>query len=171
MGLISFGKISKVHGLAGEVKFLPHSRQLDNIYTLDRIFIYKKPGGPPTKLTITKSRIHKNSAIIRIKGIDSIEDAEQLVGTTVYIETENLNELDEGEYYWFDLIGLEAYTDDGEFIGIVDSLIDRSLQSLLVVKNNDREYLIPLTEPIVKEIDLENSKIIITPIEGLLELF
>ena len=169
MGLISFGKISKVHGLAGEVKFLPHSRQLDNISTLERIFIYKNPGEPPTELIITKSRIHKNSAIIRIEGIDSIEDAEQLVGTTVYVETEDLNELDEGEYYWFDLIGLETYTDDGQFIGTVESLIDRSMQSLLVVKNENKEHLIPLTEPIVKEIDLENSKIVITPIEGLLE--
>ena len=169
MGLISFGKISKVHGLAGEVKFLPHSRQLDNISTLERIFIYKKPGGPPTELTITKSRIHRNSAIIRIKGIDSIEDAEKLAGTVVYVESDDLNELDDGEYYWFDLIGLETYTDDGQFIGIVESLIDRSMQSLLVVKNEDKEHLIPLIEPIVKEIDLENSKIIITPIEGLLE--
>ncbi len=169
MGLISFGKISKVHGLAGEVKFLTHSRQIDNISILERIFVYKKPGGPPTELTITKGRIHKNSAIIRIKGIDSIEDAEKLVGTIVYVETEDLNELDEGEYYWFDLIGLETYTDDGQFIGIVDSLIDRSMQSLLVVKTENREHLIPLTEPIVKEIDLQNSKIIITPIEGLLE--
>ena len=169
MGLISFGKISKVHGLAGEVKLLPYSRQLDNISTLERIFIYKTPGGSATELIITKSRIHKTSAIIRLKGVDSIEDAEKLLDSTVYVDTSDLNDLEDGEYYCFDLIGLRAYTDDGQFIGIVDSLIDRSLQSLLVIKNDEKEHLIPLTEPIVKEIDLEESKIIITPIEGLLE--
>ena len=64
---------------------------------------------------------------------------------------------------------LETFTDDGQYIGIVDSLIDRSLQSILVVKNEGKEHLIPLTEPIVKEIDLKQSKIIISPIKGLLD--
>ena len=61
------------------------------------------------------------------------------------------------------------FTDDDQYIGLVESLIDRSLQSLLVVKNEDKEHLIPLTEPIVKEVDLEQAKIIITPIKGLLD--
>jgi ribosomal 30S subunit maturation factor RimM len=51
----------------------------------------------------------------------------------------------------------------------VDSLIDRSIQSLLVVKNEDKEHLIPLTEPIVQKVDLDRSRIIIKPIEGLIE--
>lgn len=169
MGLISFGKISKVHGLSGEVKFLPHSRELENISNLERIFIYKNQGSPPSELTITKSRTHKNSAILTIKGIDSLEDAEKLVGNIVYVERSDLNELEDGEYYWNDLIGLKTFTDAGEFIGVVESLIDRSMQSLLVVKNEEKEHLIPLTEPIVKEIDLEESKIIIAPIDGLLD--
>lgn len=169
MGLISFGKISKVHGLAGEVRLFPFSRQLDNISTLERIFIYKTSGEPPLELTIIKSRIHKNSAIFKIEGVNSIEDAEKLVGNIAYVETSDLKELEDGEYYWFDLIGFKTYTDEGQYIGVVENLIDRSLQSLLVVKNEDNEYLIPLTEPIVKEVDLEQSKIIISPVEGLLE--
>ncbi len=169
MGLISFGKISKVHGLAGEVRFFPFSRQLDNLSTLERIFIYKTSGGSPLELIISKSRIHKNSAIFKIQGVNSIEDAEKLVGSIVYVETSDLNKLEDDEYYWFDLIGLNTYTDEGQFIGVVENLVDRSLQSLLVVKNEDKEYLIPLTEPIVKEVDLERSKIIISPVEGLLE--
>ncbi|MEM7007799.1 MAG: ribosome maturation factor RimM [Thermodesulfobacteriota bacterium] len=169
MGLISFGKISKVHGLEGEVKFLPHSRQLDNISTLDRIFIYKRPDAPPSELKIKKRRIHNNAAFFKIEGVDSIQDAQALVGSEVHVETSDLKELDEDEYYWFDLIGLKTYTDKGEFIGIVDSLVDRSMQSLLVVKDGDKEHLIPLTEPIVQKIDLKNSKIIISTIEGLIE--
>ncbi len=169
MGLISFGKISKVHGLAGEVKFLPHSREIDNISTLQRIFIYKTPDSPPLELTIVRSRIHRNSAILKIKDIDTIDDASRLVGNVVYAETSDFVDLEEGEYYWNDLIGLNAYTDEGKFIGVVESLIDRTMQSLLVVKNNDKEYLIPLTEPIIKEINLEESKIIVCPVEGLLD--
>lgn len=169
MGLISFGKISKVHGLSGEVKFIPFSRQLDNISTLERIFIVKTPDSSPVELIITKSRVQKNTAVLKIQGIDSIEDAEKLVGTVIHVQMSDLRELDDEEYYWFDLIGLKAYTEQGEYIGEIKDLIDRSLQSLLVVKNDDKEYLIPLTEPIVKEVNLKQSKIIITPIEGLLD--
>ena len=169
MGLISFGKISKAHGLAGEVKFLPFSGQLDNISTLERIIIYKIPGGPPLELKILKRSFHKGSAILKLEGVDSIDDAKRLVGKDVYVETSDLRALEDDEFYWFDLIGLETFTDDGQYIGRVDSLIDRSLQSILVVKNDGKEYLIPLTEPIVKDIDLEQSKIIISPINGLLD--
>jgi len=169
MGLISFGKISKAHGLAGEVKFLPFSGQLDNIYTLERVIIYKIPGGPPLELKILKRSFHKGSAILKLEGVDSIDDAQKLVGKDVYVETSDLRALEDDEFYWFDLIGLETFTDDGQYIGRVDSLIDRSLQSILVVKNDGKEYLIPLTEPIVKDIDLEQSKIIISPINGLLD--
>jgi len=169
MGLISFGKISKVHGLSGELRIVPFSRQLDNISTLERIFIIKTPESSPVELTITKSRVHKNTAVLKIQGIDSIEDAEKLVGNVIHVEMSDLQELEEDEYYWFDLIGLKAYTEEGQYIGQVKDLIDRSIQSLLVVKNEDKEYLIPLTEPIIKEVDLKQSKIIITPINGLLD--
>ena len=169
MGLISFGKISKVHGLSGEVRVAPFSRQLDNISTLEKIFIVQTPDSSPVELTITKSRVHKNTAVFKIQGIDSIEDAEKLVGKVIHVEMSDLQELEDDEYYWFDLIGLKAYTEQGQYIGEVKDLIDRSLQSLLVVKNGDKEHLIPLTEPIVKQVDLEHSKIIINPISGLLD--
>ena len=169
MGLISFGKISKVHGLAGEVRLIPFSRQLDNISTLKRIFLIKTPKSPPVELIISKSRIQKNAAVLKIKDVDSIEEAQKLVGRIVHVEVEDLNNLEDNEYYWFDLIGLKVYTDSQEYVGIVDSLIDRSLQSLLVVKNEHKEHLIPLTEPIVQKVDLDRSRIIIKPIEGLIE--
>ena len=134
MGLISYGKISKAHGLSGEVKLDPFSRQLDNISTLERIFIIKTPGGSPVEISIIKCRIQKNSAVLRLKGIDSYEQAENLVGQVVHVEMSDLKEPEEDEYYWFDLIGLKVYTLEGEYIGKVEDLIDRSLQSLLVIR-------------------------------------
>lgn len=169
MGLISFGKISKAHGLKGEVKLDPFSRQLDNISTLERIFIIKSPGGSPVEISIIKSRVQKNSAVLKLEGIESIEQAEKLVGQVVHVDISDLKELEDDEYYWFDLIGLKVYTQEGKYIGKVEDLIDRSLQSLLVIKNDNQEYLIPLTEPIVSEINLKQSKIVINPINGLLD--
>ncbi|HSE83539.1 MAG TPA: ribosome maturation factor RimM, partial [Thermodesulfobacteriota bacterium] len=79
------------------------------------------------------------------------------------------SETDENEYYWFQLIGLNVYTTDGGYVGKVVNLIDREPQSLLIVKDREREYLVPMIDTIIKQINLENSQIVISPIEGLLD--
>ncbi len=169
MGLISFGKITKPHGLGGEVKLSPHSRTLDSFTELTRIFIEKKSSEAPVEFKIKNFRFHKNTAILELQGVGSIEDAQKLRGLEVYVERSELGELGEGAFYWFELIGLEAYTDDGVYLGKVADLIDRSIQSLLVIKNGSKEILVPMTDPIVKEVNLEDGKIIIAPVKGLLD--
>lgn len=169
MGIIHYGKITKVHGLAGEVKLVPFSRQTDALSTIEHVFIEMTPGGDPEKFKVTRCRLSKGSAIIKLEGIDSIDDAERLKGHKAYIEESELPELEEDEYYWFELVGLEVYTEDGRYLGRVESLIDRALQSLLVVRNDEKEILIPLSEPIVKEVKLGESRIIISPVGGLLD--
>ena len=96
-------------------------------------------------------------------------EAEQLINREVYVEEADLEELEEDEYYWFELIGLEVYTDSGDYIGKVEDLMDRSLQSILIVHNEEKEVLIPFTEPFIDEIDLDKARIVISPIEGLIE--
>ncbi len=169
MGIIYYGKITKVHGLAGELRVSPFSHQPESLSEVGQIFIEISPRGDPETFKVTKCRLSKGSAIIKLEGIDSIAEAEKLKGCKVYVEESELPELEEDEYYWFELIGLDIYTDDGRYVGKVDSLIDRAFQSVLVVKNNEREILIPLSEPIVKEINLGESKIIISPVSGLLD--
>ncbi len=169
MGLIVYGKITKIHGLTGELNLLPYSRNPENLETLDEIFVETTEGSKPAKFEIAGCKIRKDTAILKLKSIDSPQDAEELKGRTVYVEQADLPEPDEDEYYWFQLIGLNVYTDDGLYVGKVENLIERSLQSLLIVKSNGNEILIPFSEPILKEVDLKKSKIIITPIDGLLE--
>lgn len=167
MGLIAYGKITKAHGLSGGLKLLPFSRLPENLNSITRIFIYS-PGNRPEPFTLEECRFEKGSAVIRLEGIDSIEEAEKLIGRDVYIEKSDLPELGEGEFYWFELIGLDVYTEGGGYAGKVESLIDRALQSVLVVRDGEKEVLIPLSEPIIKEINLSESRIIISPVEGLL---
>jgi len=168
MGLIAYGKITKAHGLSGGLKLLPFSRLPENLNSITRIFIDSPGNRRPEPFSLEECRFEKGSAVIRLEGIDSIEEAEKLIGREVYIEKSDLPELGEGEFYWFDLIGLDVYTEDGRYAGKVESLIDRALQSVLVVRDGEKEALIPLSEPIIKEINLNESKIIISPVEGLL---
>ncbi len=169
MGLIRYGTIVKLHGLSGEVKLLPLSHSLDNIARLERIFIESAPGEKAQEFRIVRARIQKDWAIVKLKGVESPNRAEKLKGAVAYVEASELTELENDEYYWFELIGLEVYTENGRYIGKVENLIERALQSLLIVKNEEQETLIPLTEPFIKTINLEESKIIISPIQGLLE--
>lgn len=170
MGLISFGKITKAHGLKGEVKLLPHSRSVHSFDVLTKIFIEKSPSEAPLEYRILSLRFHKNTAILRLNGVETAEDAERLRGKAVYIEESELGELEEDEYYFSDLIGLMAYSESGDYLGTVEEVMERAIQSILVIKNEDKELLVPMSEPIVKEIDLEARKIVISPIKGLFEL-
>ena len=168
MGLIIYGRITKAHGLSGGLKLSPFSRRPEGLNSIERIYIETSPGQEPAGFDLVECRFDKGSAVIKLDGIDTIDEAEKLRGRNVYIEKSELPEPEEGEYYWFQLIGLETYTEDGRYVGRVEGLIDRALQSLLVVKDGGKESLIPLSEPIIKEINLKESKIVISPIEGLL---
>lgn len=169
MGLLPFGKILKTRGIKGEVKFFPFSGQVDSIINLNRVFIQKEGEEKPKEFKIIRVRSHNKSHFIELKGISTIEDANELRGSIILIEKSDLPQLKEDEYYWFQLIGIKVYTSDGEYVGKIENLIDRDPQSILIVKRNDNEILIPMIDSIISEINLKKAKVIITPIEGLID--
>ena len=169
MSLIPFGKISKVHGLSGELRIHPFSRQLENLLRLKSIFIQKRGEGKPQEFKIIQRRLQKESAIVKLEGVISVADAEKLRGCSVMVDTSDLAETEDDEYYWFQLIGLVVYTSEGEYVGYVENLIDRTSQSLLVVKLGDKEFLIPMIDAVVSEVNLKDSRIVISPLSGLLD--
>ena len=169
MGLIPFGKVTKIHGLSGEVRIFPFSRQIENLSRLERVFIQKEGEEEPHEFKITRKRLEKESAIVKLEGIKSIDDAQELRGCPVMVETSDLAETEENEYYWFQLIGLMVYTAEGRYVGRVEDLMYRTSQSLLVVKEDEKEFLIPMIDAIIKEINLKDSTIVISPTKGLLD--
>lgn len=169
MGLLKYGKITKAHGISGELKLTPFSHELHSLTSLKAIIIEMTPDRGQVEYRVTKCRLQKGSAIIKLEGVDSVDDTQELTGKIVYIDNSQLPQLEEGEFFWFQLIGLNIYTEEGRYLGEVRSLIDRAYQSVLVVKDGDKEVLIPLTEPFVKEINLKDSKIIISNLSRLLD--
>jgi 16S rRNA processing protein RimM len=167
--LLPLGKISKPHGLNGEVRIFLYSGNLDSINKLNSLFICKKEDERPVELKISHLRIHNNTTIIAIEGINTVEEASGLRGSIVLADKCDLPETKEDEYYWFQLIGLNVVTVEGNFIGTVKNLIDREPQSLLVVENDKKEFLIPMVDTIVREVKLDESEVIIVPIEGLFD--
>ncbi len=167
MELIAYGKVIKPHGLSGEVKVLPFSGENSSFKNFSNIYISKEIKNPP-KFVISRSRNQKNHIIVKLENIDSIDDAERLKGLTVFINREELPEKEDDEYYWFELIGMEVFNQNDELIGKVKEIIDNTAQPILVINNKSDEYLVPMVDKFVESIDLENSKIVINPIEGLI---
>ncbi len=129
------------------------------------------PNGARLSLRLENHWFHQNRVILKFAGTDTMTDAQRLVGGVLVISESDAWELEEDEFYEYDLIGIEALTIDGKRIGQVTKLLRTSGNDLLVIEGeNQREILIPFVDEICKEVDVEARRITINAPEGLLDL-
>ena len=161
--LIKIGKITKHHGLKGEVRLLYYGNLTE--FNYKEVYLYEK--GELLSLQIEKFRFHKNFILLKFKDINSIDDVEKrLKGRFVFIYEDQLPELDEEEYYWHDLIGCKVFDNNRGFLGKVVDLIDAKSNEVLIVKKGNEEVLIPFIDDVVKKIDIENKIIYVELLEA-----
>jgi len=167
--LVVIGEIVKPHGIKGEVKVYSYSEQPENFKHYKTVVLQEPAGGGTEIYNVVKSRVQGKLAILQLEGVASREAAEAILGSTVWLQKSDLPELDSGEYYWHQLIGLQVFTDSGSELGKVASLFSTRAHDMLVVTGRGREYLIPVKEEIIKEIDTRKGRLFIAPPAGLLE--
>jgi len=167
MDLIAYGKVIKPHGLSGEVKVLPFSGEFSSFKNFSNLYISLEIDNPP-QFVISRSRNQKTHIIVKLQDVDSIDAAERLKGLIVFIDKKELPKKEDDEYYWFELIGMDVFNTEDKLIGKVKDIMDTAAQPILIISNNTEEYLVPMVEKYVEDIDLANSKIVINPIEGLI---
>ena len=102
-----------------------------------------------------------------LKGVSTRGQAQTLVDSELFIEKAQLPDLEEGTYYWFDLIGVDVFTVDEKYLGRLESIIRTGSNDVYIVKHNDNEILIPALESVVHEIDLKNNRMQVELPEGL----
>lgn len=164
MDRIKVGKIIGAFGIRGEVKVYPYTDRPERFRDLDQVT------ADGEVLTIKSVRFQKNLVLLRFEGVDDRNAAEALRNRFLTIERENLRELDEDEYFIFDLIGLEAVREDGTHIGRVTDVIQNTAQDLYEIETDEgRKYLVPAVYELVTDIDLNSGIMKINPIPGLLE--
>ena len=128
--------------------------------------VYKKDG---SAVKIKSYRFQKGAVLLRLDGVEDVETAEKLKFTELYAKEEDLPRLPKGEYYFFQLKGLTAILPDGEELGEVTDIIENNASNLLEIKKKDGEkVLIPNIPVFVSDVKLDEGKIYITPIEGLI---
>lgn len=121
-------------------------------------------------LTIESADWHKGGVILKLNTINTIEAAARLRGRDIEIRHEQLHSLPEGEYYLFQIIGLEVRTTAGECLGNVTEIETSPAHDIYVVGGRGEEYLIPAINEVIRAIDIEAGQMVIEPIEGLLSL-
>lgn len=157
-------QIVNTHGIRGEVKALHYT---DGEAFFKKVKTVYKEDGEAVKILSWK--FHKGSVILKLDGIDEVNDAEKLKFVKLYARKEDLPKLPKGEYYFFELIGLTAILEGGEELGKVTDVIENNASNLLEITKEDGEkVLIPNIPVFVSKIDIKEGKIHITPIEGLI---
>ena len=119
-------------------------------------------------MTIEGCRWHRGKAILKLVGIDNVESAEKLRGQFLEIPQSQINPLAENEYYQFQILGLDVWTADNEFLGKIERIISTGSNDVYVVSTEDGEVLIPSIEDVVKSVDLDAGRMTVEAIEGLL---
>ena len=166
MKLNLVGVITSTHGIKGEVK-VKSDTSFDRFSVGNKLFI--KKNGLTKEIIINSHRVHKGYDLITFNDLRNINDVLEYVGCEIYVDVSEFDELEDGEFYFDDLIGLNVYDDEGSLLGEVIDINEVPQGIILELKklDNSKAY-IPFVDEFIKEINLEEEKIVITPIEGLL---
>ena len=164
LDFIIIGRILAPWGTKGKLKVKIMTDFPQRFASSSTVYINRQP------MTIDSTERHKGEVIIKLNVIDGIETARRLQGQPVEIHHSQVYSLPEGQYYHFQLIGLEVWTTQGELLGNITEVLTAKSNDNYVVKGNEGEILIPAIEDVVKSIDLNKGRIVIEAIPGLLSL-
>lgn len=164
------GIISSVHGIKGETKVYPTSDEKDRFLKLKRV--YYKAGESEKVLELERARYSKNMVICKFKGIDTPEEALKYKNTELYMDRKDVKPLKSNENYIVDLIDLEVYTDDDALLGRVSDVFETGANHVMEVEKEDgRKILIPYIKQCILKVDLEEGRIYVHLLDGLLDIY
>jgi len=164
--MVAIGKFSSPHGVRGEVKFRPFEGVDDFIW--DELFV--RQDEREVRLDVSGVRSHTGSFLLTIRGYEQREDAARLAGLEALVPESSLPDLEEGEFYHKDLIGLLARTDGGRDLGPVKKVFPAGAGSdVMEIDGPFGEVLVPVTEETILEVNLDKGYVLVHLIEGLLD--
>jgi 16S rRNA processing protein RimM len=168
--LIGLGRISGAHGMRGAVKVRPDAAAATTDPEVFAALAEVVIGGQ-TYAILQADRL-KNQVLLRLAGVDTRSQAEQLTGRQVLGDRRLFPPLPPGEYYWFQLLGLPVYdAGDGALLGRLKEILPTPGHDVYVVVQGQRELLLPAVEEVVVEINLEEGFLKVAPPPGLLESY
>ncbi len=164
------GVIIKAHGIKGEVKVYPTT---DSPFRFDDITHVKiiQQGKTAGDFEVSGVKYFKGIVILKLEGIDTMDAAEKLKGAELFIPREEGVELEEGEYYIADIIGMEVVTEDGEKLGTIKDVLETGANDVYVIgRPAGKDILLPAIRQCVLNTDIENNLMTVHLLDGLLDL-
>jgi len=164
--LVAVGRVVGVFGKKGSLRISSLTDFPSRILKLRSVYLV----GRETQLyQVVAVETHRRGYRMTLSGVDSEEKARGLIGSYLSIPEDQTEILPKGTFYVHDIVGLLAYLDDGQEIGEVVEILELPGNDVLVIDRGGRETLIPLVSQFVKEIDVDRKRIVVTPIEGLVD--
>ncbi len=166
--LVPLGKIVTTHGIEGWLKLNLYNPQTTILSSNQKIFLEKDGVCSPHFLQLSKA--HKGHFLVKFRWIDEIGEAKKWVSSILSVAEEALQPLSPGEYYYYQVLGLDVFDMEGGWVGIITRIWSKEGGDLYVVTGNSKEYLIPAVKEVIEKIDIPGGKVIINPPAGLLDL-
>ena len=161
-GYVAIGRVGAPWGVRGTVRVLPLTDSRQQFAAGRTVTV----GGE--RRTIESARWQKGMVYLRLSGIEDREAAAEIRDRLLAIPESELEPLPEGQYYRFQLIGLAVLSTDGEELGHVTDVLGTGANDVYVVRGDRGELLLPATDEVVREIDLETGRMLIEVLPGLL---
>ena len=160
------GKIVGTHGVRGMVRVQPWCD--DGEFLTQFKYLYTDCEGK-NKLKIKSAKPHGNVVLMAIDGVDSIESAEKLRGSVIYIDRKDVK-LPEGRYFISDILGCSVYdADTNEILGTLSDVTETGANDVWHIKNNGKEYLVPAIADVIVEVNPGENSVVIRPLKGIFD--
>ena len=164
--LLQVGIISSTHGVRGEVKVFPTTDDVKRFKKLKQVVLDTGRGHLP--LEVESVKFFKQFAILKFKGIDNINDIEKYKGKSLLVDRKHAVKLQKDEYFIADMVGMNVFTDDGKEFGVLKDVMETGANDVYIIDSLEHgEVLVPAIKQCILEVDIENRKMVIHLMEGL----
>lgn len=163
---LQVGVISSTHGVRGEVKVFPTTDDANRFRKLKTVIL--DTGREYLTLEIEGVKFFKQFVILKFKGIDNINEIEKYKGRSLLVDREHAVKLKKNEYFVADMIGISVFTEDGKAFGILKDVMETGANDVYIIESPEYgEVLIPAIRQCILEVDIENQRMVIHLMEGL----
>jgi len=157
------GRVLSPHGLGGEVEVQILTGFPERYSLLKTVLV----GEEYTPVALEGHRMHRARILLKFAGFENREDADELRGQLIYVPIDEAVPLQEDEYYLYEIVGLEVWTTEDEYLGCVEEVIETGGNDVYVVKDGDQEILIPALSDVVLNVDLDKGRMEVRLMKGL----
>ncbi len=167
---LKVGKIVNTHSLKGEVKVISSTDFEEERFKKGSKLLITRGNQLIREVVVQSYRNHKNFLLVKFEGIDSVEEAEKLKNLQIKIDSDEVGELEENEFYFHEIIGCQVFDENDRNLGEIIDILTPGANDVWVIKGEKgKEILIPYIEDVVKQIDIINKKVNIEVMEGLID--